>query len=120
MGWEGRIRSLVVRFTEDPGWLPSVSRDKTDAIHAELPDVDADPQRHSLTGRLPEARGRARVTTRAERSSRAQSVQPGRESQRDLELAPTLVDRAMNDLLRLLDAIADRVLVGCRAGERHG
>ena len=37
------MRDLVLRFTEDPDWLPSVSCDITDAIHAELPDVDADP-----------------------------------------------------------------------------
>ena len=35
------MRELVARFTADPGWLPSVSREITDAIHAELPDVDA-------------------------------------------------------------------------------
>jgi hypothetical protein len=38
------MRGLVLRFTEDPEWLPSVSRDITDAIHAELPDVNADPE----------------------------------------------------------------------------
>jgi hypothetical protein len=43
------MRKLVVRFTEDPDWLPSVSRDITDAIHAELPDVDADPELRSST-----------------------------------------------------------------------
>src|ERR1700693_6009573 len=49
MGSEGRMRDLVLRFTEDPDWLPSVSRDITDAIHAELPDVDADPEFRSST-----------------------------------------------------------------------
>ena len=43
------MRDLVQRFTEDPDWLPSVSRDITDAIHAELPDVDADPELRSST-----------------------------------------------------------------------
>jgi len=45
----GRMRDLVLRFTEDPDWLPSVSRDITDAIHAELPDVDADPELRGST-----------------------------------------------------------------------
>ena len=43
------MRDLIIRFTEDPQWLPSVSRDITDAIHAELPDVDADPELRSST-----------------------------------------------------------------------
>ena len=43
------MRDLVQRFTQDPDWLPSVSRDITDAIHAELPDVDADPELRSST-----------------------------------------------------------------------
>jgi len=43
------MRDLVVRFTEDPDWLPSVSRDITDAIHAELPDVGADPELRAST-----------------------------------------------------------------------
>ena len=43
------MRDLVVRFTEDPDWLPSVSRDITDAIHAELHDVNADPELRSST-----------------------------------------------------------------------
>ena len=43
------MRDLVQRFTEDPDWLPSVSRDITEAIHAELPDVDADPELRSST-----------------------------------------------------------------------
>ena len=33
------MRDLVLRFTENPDWLPSVSRDITDAIHAELPEA---------------------------------------------------------------------------------
>src|ERR1700753_1665444 len=49
MGAEGRMRDLVVRFTEDPAWLSSVSGDITDAIHAELPDVDADPELRGST-----------------------------------------------------------------------
>ena len=43
------MRDLVLRFTEDPEWLPSVSRDITDAIHAELPDIDADPELRGST-----------------------------------------------------------------------
>jgi hypothetical protein len=43
------MRELVVRFTEDPAWLSSVSGDITDAIHAELPDVDADPELRGST-----------------------------------------------------------------------
>jgi hypothetical protein len=43
------MRELVLRFTEDPDWLPSVSRDITDAIHAELPDIDADPELRGST-----------------------------------------------------------------------
>src|ERR1700729_320495 len=49
MGAEGRMRELVVRFTEEPAWLSSVSGDITDAIHAELPDVDADPELRGST-----------------------------------------------------------------------
>jgi hypothetical protein len=43
------MRDLVVRFTGDPDWLPSVSRDITDAINAELPDVDEDPELRAST-----------------------------------------------------------------------
>jgi DNA-binding PucR family transcriptional regulator len=43
------MRDLVVRFTEDPTWLSSVSADITEAIHAELPDVDADPELRGST-----------------------------------------------------------------------
>jgi DNA-binding PucR family transcriptional regulator len=49
MGAEERMRELVLRFTEDPEWLPSVSQDITDAIHAELADVDADPELRAST-----------------------------------------------------------------------
>src|SRR6185369_5110385 len=49
MGSEGHMRDLVLRFTEDPEWLPSVSQDITDAIHAELADVDADPELRAST-----------------------------------------------------------------------
>ena len=38
------MRELILRFTENPEWLPSVSQDITDAIHAELADVNADPE----------------------------------------------------------------------------
>ena len=43
------MRALILRFTEDPGWLPSVSQDITDAIHGELADVDADPELRAST-----------------------------------------------------------------------
>src|ERR1700744_2078883 len=49
MGAEGRMRELVLRFTENPEWLPSVSQEITDAIHAELADVDADPELRAST-----------------------------------------------------------------------
>ena len=38
------MRELILRFTENPDWLPFVSQDITDAIHAELADVNADPE----------------------------------------------------------------------------
>jgi hypothetical protein len=37
------MRELVLGLTEDPEWLPSVSEVITDAIHAELDDVNTDP-----------------------------------------------------------------------------
>jgi DNA-binding PucR family transcriptional regulator len=43
------MRELILRFTEDPEWLPSVSRDITDAIHSELADVNADPELRAST-----------------------------------------------------------------------
>jgi DNA-binding PucR family transcriptional regulator len=49
MGSEERMRDLILRFTENPEWLPSVSQDITDAIHAELADVDADPELRAST-----------------------------------------------------------------------
>src|SRR6476646_6829343 len=49
MGSEERMRELILRFTENPEWLPSVSQDITDAIHAELADVDADPELRAST-----------------------------------------------------------------------
>jgi hypothetical protein len=49
MGSEERMRQLILRFTENPGWLPSVSQDITDAIHAELADVNADPELRAST-----------------------------------------------------------------------
>jgi DNA-binding PucR family transcriptional regulator len=49
MGSEERMRQLILRFTENPEWLPSVSQDITDAIHAELADVDADPELRAST-----------------------------------------------------------------------
>src|SRR4051794_11591071 len=41
---DGRFRDLVLRYSADPDWLPSVSRDITDAIHDELPALDSDPE----------------------------------------------------------------------------
>src|ERR1700760_3930792 len=49
MGAEGRMRELILGFTEDAEWLGSVSQDITDAIHAELADVDADPELRAST-----------------------------------------------------------------------
>jgi DNA-binding PucR family transcriptional regulator len=49
MGSEERMRELILRFTEDPEWLPSVSQDITEAIHAELADVNADPELRAST-----------------------------------------------------------------------
>ena len=43
------MRELILRFTENPEWLPSVSQDITEAIHAELADVDADPELRAST-----------------------------------------------------------------------
>src|ERR1700749_633106 len=49
MGSEEAMRELVLRFTEPPEWLPSVSQNITDAIHAELADVNADPELRAST-----------------------------------------------------------------------
>jgi hypothetical protein len=49
MDSQGRMRELVLEFTKDPDWLPSVTTDITDAIHLELADVDADPELRSST-----------------------------------------------------------------------
>src|ERR1700729_510365 len=49
MGAEGGVRELILRFTESPEWLPSVSQDITDAIHAELVDLNADPELRAST-----------------------------------------------------------------------
>jgi hypothetical protein len=38
---DGRFRNLIQRYTADPDWLPSVAREITDAIHAQLPGLDA-------------------------------------------------------------------------------
>jgi DNA-binding PucR family transcriptional regulator len=46
---EERMRQIVLSFTEDAEWLPSVSQDITDAIHAELSDVDSDPELRAST-----------------------------------------------------------------------
>jgi len=40
-----RFGELMRRYTADPAWLPSVARDITDAIHAQLPALDADELR---------------------------------------------------------------------------
>src|SRR3984885_15496657 len=49
MGSQEAMRQLILRFTEDPEWLPSVSRDITEPIHAELADVNADPELRAST-----------------------------------------------------------------------
>jgi DNA-binding PucR family transcriptional regulator len=49
MDSQGRMRDLVLLFTEDSAWLPSVTRDITDAIHVELADVNADPELREST-----------------------------------------------------------------------
>jgi DNA-binding PucR family transcriptional regulator len=49
MGSEEAMRGLILRFTEDPEWLSSVSQDITNAIHAELADVNADPELRAST-----------------------------------------------------------------------
>ena len=49
MDSQGRMRELVLEFTKDADWLPSVTTDITDAIHLELADVDADPELRSST-----------------------------------------------------------------------
>lgn len=49
MDSQGRMRDLVLVFTEDPTWLPSVTADVTEAIHLELADVDADPDLRAST-----------------------------------------------------------------------
>jgi hypothetical protein len=49
MGAAGLMRDLVLKFTGDPDWLPSVARDITDAIHAELPEIDAEPELRAST-----------------------------------------------------------------------
>ncbi len=43
------MREFILRFTENPEWLPSVSQDITDTIHAELADVNADPELRAST-----------------------------------------------------------------------
>src|SRR3954451_10439742 len=46
---DGRFRDLVLRYSADPDWLPSLSRAITDAIHDELPALDSDPELRSGT-----------------------------------------------------------------------
>lgn len=43
------MRDLVLQFTEDLAWLPSVSEDITNAFHVELSDIDADPELRGST-----------------------------------------------------------------------
>jgi hypothetical protein len=45
MSEDVRFRELIRRYTADPDWLPSVSRDITDAIHVQLPGLDDDELR---------------------------------------------------------------------------
>jgi DNA-binding PucR family transcriptional regulator len=49
MASQGQMGELVVGFTTDPTWLPSVSQEITDTIHAELPDIDAVPELRAST-----------------------------------------------------------------------
>src|ERR1700733_800676 len=49
MDSQGRMRELVLEFTKDAVWLPSVTTDITDAIHLELADVDAEPELRAST-----------------------------------------------------------------------
>jgi hypothetical protein len=46
---DARFRDLVLRYGADPDWLPSVSRDITDAIHAELQALATDPDLRDST-----------------------------------------------------------------------
>jgi len=43
------MRELILRFTENREWLPSVSHDITEAIHAELTELNADPELRAST-----------------------------------------------------------------------
>jgi hypothetical protein len=45
MRGDDRFRELIERYTVDPDWLPSVAREITDSIHAQLPAVDSDELR---------------------------------------------------------------------------
>ena len=45
MSEDVRFRELIRRYTADPDWLPSVSRDITDAIHVQLPGLDEEDLR---------------------------------------------------------------------------
>src|ERR1700722_14398148 len=49
MASEERMRELILRFTENREWLPSVSHDITEAIHAELTELNADPELRAST-----------------------------------------------------------------------
>src|SRR3984957_7958324 len=49
MGAEGRMRELILGFTENPEWLPSLARDITAAIPAELAYVNAHPELRAST-----------------------------------------------------------------------
>jgi hypothetical protein len=40
---DGRLVELVLECSSDPEWLPAVSRDITDAVHAAFPDFNLNP-----------------------------------------------------------------------------
>src|SRR5580693_7845407 len=83
MDSQGRMRELVLHFTKDPEWLRSVTQDITDAIHAELGDVDADPELRAST--YASTDGVLRLLVDLTRSRR---------SPRDAVLPPAAVDYA--------------------------
>src|SRR2546423_1075066 len=45
----GALRSALARFTARPEWLPEVSEAITDAIHAELPELNTDADLRTST-----------------------------------------------------------------------
>jgi len=43
------LRDLVLRFADDPGWVPAIAGELTDAIHRELPELRADDELREAT-----------------------------------------------------------------------